>query len=79
MRALLYGLLAALGAFTALAVAVGETTEGSCAVICGWEVVLAIAGFAAFLAFCGVAVVAVVYEIRRAVRRRSTATSSMPR
>jgi hypothetical protein len=78
VRALLYGLLAALGAFTALAVAVGETTEGSCAVICGWQVALAIAGLAAFLAFCGVAVVAVVYEIRRSARRRSAATSPRP-
>lgn len=74
MRALLYGLLAGLGAFTALAIAIGETTEGSCAVICGWEVVLAIAGFAAFLAFCSVAVVAVVYEVRRAARRRRAPT-----
>ena len=70
MRVRLYGLLFGLAAFTALAIALGETTGRSCAVICGWQVALAIAGLAAFFGFCGVAVVTIVYELRRAFRRR---------
>jgi hypothetical protein len=70
MRAPLYSLLIGLAALTALAVAIGETTDTSCAVICGWEVAVAIAGLAAFFGLCGVAVVTIVYEIRRALRRR---------
>ncbi len=70
MRARLYGSLIALGAITAVAVVVGETHESSCKIFCGWELLLAIAGLAAFFAFCGVAVVTLVYEIRRARRGR---------
>ena len=70
MRVLLYSLLIGLAALTAAAVAIGETTEASCAVICDWEVAVVIVGLAAFFALCGVAVVTVVYEIRRALRRR---------
>ena len=66
MRARLYGSLIALGTVVALAIIVGEAHESSCTIFCTWEVLLAIAGLAAFLAFCGVAVVTVIYEIRRA-------------
>jgi CBS domain containing-hemolysin-like protein len=68
VRVRLYGLLVGLAAFTALAVILGEATDKSCAVICGWQVALAIAGLAAFFAFLGMAVVTIVYEIRRAFR-----------
>jgi hypothetical protein len=70
LRALLYSLLAGLAAVTALAVVVGETTEGSCAVICDWEVFLAVAGLAAFFGFCLVAVLIALYEARRVLRER---------
>lgn len=69
MRVRLYGLLVGLAGFTALAVIVGETTDTTCAIICGWQVALAVAGLTAFFAFCGVAVLTILYEIRRAFRR----------
>jgi hypothetical protein len=70
VRARLYGSLIALGAITAVAIVVGETHESSCKILCAWEFLLAIAGLAAFFAFCGVAVATLVYEIRSARRRR---------
>ncbi len=68
MRRRLYGALAALGVITGLAVVVGETVDGSCAVICDWEVALAIVGFTAMLGFAALGVVAIGYELRRARR-----------
>jgi amino acid transporter len=71
VRARLYGSLIALGAVVTLAILVGETHESSCTIFCTWEALLAIAGLAAFLAFCAVAVATAVYEIRRARRGRA--------
>jgi hypothetical protein len=70
MRVRLYGLLVGLAAVTGLAIALGETVDSSCAVICGWEVAVAIVGLASFLALCGVALLIVAYEVRRALRAR---------
>ena len=70
MRPRLYGILAGLAAFTVLAIVVGETTDTSCAVICGWQVALAFVGLATFFALCVVTLVTGVYEIRRALRAR---------
>lgn len=71
MRARLYGLLIVLGAVTAVAIVVGETHESSCPIFCTGDALLAIAGLAAFLAFCAVAVATAVHEIRRARRGRA--------
>ncbi len=70
MRSRLYGLLVGLAVFTGVSIALGEATDTSCAVICGWQIALAIVGLAAFFALCGVAVVTIVYEIRRVLRAR---------
>ncbi len=64
MRARIYGPLAALTAFVGVVVVVTETRESSCAIICGWEVALAVAAVAAMFAIAALSVVAVVFEIR---------------
>jgi hypothetical protein len=62
MRAWLYGSLAALAAVVTLAVVLGEASEGS---LTGLDVALALAGFSAMVGAAFLAVVAVVYEVRR--------------
>lgn len=62
MRARLYGSLGVLAVIFGLAVVLGEASEGA---LTGWDVAVAIAGYAAMLGGAVVAVFALVYEVHR--------------
>lgn len=70
MRRRLYGSLAALAAVAALGILVTEYVDGSCAVLCDWQVALAVVAFGALAAFAVLTIVAAAYELQRIVRRR---------
>ena len=69
MRAWLYGSLGALAVVLALAIVVGEASEGA---LTGWDVAVAIGGFTAMAGIAIIGGVAIAFEVRGGRRRRGT-------